>query len=315
MSKLKNQNEYRIWAETQPELLLFAKPWWLDIVCGKDKWEAVIVKNKDQVIASMPYYKTKKYGIPVHINPPMSPYTGPWMEPLKSEQKSNYTSNYWSILGQIAEALPKNGLCIYQFDPSFTDLLPLYWNGFSLSNRYTFILDTHEQSQEGLWSGLKDKIRNNIRHAENQFKIELDPSEDRILPLIKASFERKKIPFPVSTTRLKNLLIEANNNTCIKSWVVYDKEGNDIAALCLVFQNEKAWILLQGTHAKSGHRGALNLLQWQAILYCLQHRLILDFEGSMLEPVARNNGALGASIISYQRVFRNNSLYKIWSMR
>jgi hypothetical protein len=314
MSLLKNQNEYRIWAENQPELLLFARPWWLDIVCGKDKWDAVIIKNRDQIIASMPYFKTSKFGIPVHINPPLCPYTGPWIETLKSEKTSYYTSNYWTILGQIAEALPNKGLCIYHFEPTYTDLLPLYWNGFSLSTRYTFILQAFEHDKEVLWEGLKDKTRNNIRHAATHFKIESNPSPERIIPLIRASFDRKKIPFPVSTTLLNNLLVEANNKTCLMSWLLYDEQGNDIAALCLVYQKDRAWILLQGTHAKSGHRGALTLLQWEAILYCLEHRLILDFEGSMLEPIARNNAALGAYSISYQRVFKNNTLYKLWSM-
>jgi hypothetical protein len=315
MSLLKNQNEYRIWAETQPDLLLFARPWWLDIACGIDKWDAVIIKNRDEIIASMPYYKTSKFGIPVQVNPPLCPYTGPWIETLKSENRSNYTSNYWAILSQIADALPKTGLCIYHFEPSLTDLLPLHWKGFSLSTRYTFILDTHKQSEEVIWDGLKDKLRNSIRHAQIQFKVEPDPTVERIIPLIKASFDRKKLSFPVSTKGLSNLIVEANKNACLKSWVVYDQEGVDIAALCLAFQSDKAWILLQGTHAKSGHRGALNLLQWEAIIYCLKHRLILDFEGSMLEPVARNNGALGANIIPYQRVFLNNAVYKLWSMK
>jgi len=55
-----NKKKYKEFCQKELDLPVFSKDWWLDTVCGVDNWNVVLVEKDNKIVASMPYFTTKK---------------------------------------------------------------------------------------------------------------------------------------------------------------------------------------------------------------------------------------------------------------
>jgi hypothetical protein len=305
--------DYRHWAASQKSLEPFFAPEWLDITCGVKHWGVNLVKNtQGDIVVAMPFLHKQKWGLSFYLPPPMSPGNGPWIAPVSNAKSTEAQAKHWRLMQDLFSHLPSNGLSIYHWDPLAGDVLSALWSGFSVQTRYTFMLGTDCMTTDELWSGLRDKVRNHIRQAEQTHKVVINPAVDDLIGCYTATFERKNMPFAGSVGTLTKLLNKGSTFGWFKSWTCENVNGNAVAGLTLLIGSTRAWIMFQGTRATEGSRGALSLLVWEAIQYCQERKLLLDFEGSVLEPVARNAANFGAQPVPYPRIFKDNIWFKIW---
>ena len=54
-----NKQHYIIFCE-KTDLPIFSQSDWLDTVCGVNNWDVALVKNGNEVLASLPYFIEKK---------------------------------------------------------------------------------------------------------------------------------------------------------------------------------------------------------------------------------------------------------------
>lgn len=306
------QHRYRTWSGSGVELAPFYRAEWLDITCGVHGWDAAVVFAGNDCVLAMPFQCSHKWGLSLHLPPPFSPFNGPWMKAFPEAKASEYRSRLWRLHTELAENLPARGLSIYHLDPAQSDGLPYVWAGFSIQTRYTFILETNRLTEEALWDGVKDKMRNHIRQGQRLQTVEPCAAPEELIACYEASFVRKKQMFPASREVLLTLLQVGNERGWFQSWVSRDSKGELSAALSLLTHRDRAWLMFQGTKGGDGNRGALAALVWKAILHCREKGMLLDFEGSMLEPVARHFGAFGARPVPYLRLYKDNILYNLW---
>lgn len=57
------KDKYRQLCKEDKTIPIYSKDWWMDVVCGEDNWDVLIVEKGDEIAASMPIYIKKKYGI------------------------------------------------------------------------------------------------------------------------------------------------------------------------------------------------------------------------------------------------------------
>jgi hypothetical protein len=271
----------------------------------------MVFAGNDCVLA-MPFQRSQRWGLSFHLPPSFSPYNGPWMAAFPEAKASEYRSRLWRLNAELAEKLPARGLSIYHLDPRQSDGLPYVWAGFSLQTRYTFVLETDRLTEEALWDGVKDKMRNHIRQGQRHQTVECSALPEELIACYEASFVRKNQMFPAAREVLVKLLQVGNEKGWFQSWVSRDSKGSLTAALSLLKHRDRAWLMFQGTKGGDGNRGALAGLVWNAILHCREKGLLLDFEGSMLEPVARHFGAFGAKPVPYLRVYKDNIPFNLW---
>jgi len=55
-----NIEKYREFCKVELDIPLFSKAWWLDIVCGKNNWDVIVIEKGGLIVATMPYFKIKK---------------------------------------------------------------------------------------------------------------------------------------------------------------------------------------------------------------------------------------------------------------
>jgi len=83
-----------------------------------------------------------------------------------------------------------------------------------------------------------------------------------------------------------------------------DERGNAHAVNFLVFDDRSAHYLLGGTDPSYRGSGAASLLVWDAIQFAAQHSKLFDFEGSMVEGIARFFRGFGPELIPVNHVYR-----------
>ena len=50
------KEQYHLLCKTENSIPIFSQDWWLDIVCGKEKWEVLLIKEKGCIKAALPLY-------------------------------------------------------------------------------------------------------------------------------------------------------------------------------------------------------------------------------------------------------------------
>ena len=69
---------YQIFCKKEKEIPLFSQPWYLDALCGKSNWDILLVKRGNDIAATMPILKNKKYGFSLSRMPMLTMYLGPY---------------------------------------------------------------------------------------------------------------------------------------------------------------------------------------------------------------------------------------------
>jgi hypothetical protein len=284
------------------------QPWWLDAVCGPQNWGACIARDQGRnTTGVLPWYRTRRFGLPVIIQPPFTTYSGPWLEyPQNPDFKlaSRYAfekKTYTDLLLQ----LPRTALFKQNFRPEITNHLPFYWEGFSQTTRYTYIMaDTRDMQR--LESGFKNTLRTDLRKAESATRIfREDDQADLVFDLNRKSFERKAEKQPYRLNTFQNLhaaLLQRGQAAC---FIARDRaSGIPHAGLYLAFDTYRASILMTGMDPTVKTSCGVYGLFLEAIRHCGTHGLSLDFEGSMHPAIEHSFRAFGAQLTPYHQVWK-----------
>ena len=64
---------------------IFCRDWWLDIVCESGDWNVAVVQKGGVIVATMPYYIKRQYGLTLLSHPPLTQVLGPWLRPSSAK--------------------------------------------------------------------------------------------------------------------------------------------------------------------------------------------------------------------------------------
>jgi hypothetical protein len=292
---------------------LHLQPWWLDAVCGPDNWGVCLARDDGgNITGVLPWYRTRRFGLSVILQPPFTSYGGPWFQyPHNPDFKraSRYAFEKKTCTALISQ-LPKTAVFKQTFRPEITNHLPFHWQGFRQTTRYTYIIeDTRDTA--GIVSEFRHTLRTDLNKAEAATQIfREDDQAALVLALNRQSFSRKgkKQPYnPDIFQKLHAVLQERRQLAC---FVARDRQNNDPhAALYLVFDERQAAILLTGTASNYKTQCGIFGLFLEAIRFCGERALSLDFEGSMDPAIEHSFRAFGARLTPYHQIWKYNSLW------
>jgi hypothetical protein len=300
------KEKYRILCEAEP-IPLFSQAWWLDAVCGEAGWDVCLIESGGIVVASMPYHVKSKLGFKVLSHPPLTQSLGPWFRPIDAKPSKRLSAEKELMEGLIKQ-LPPHHFFQQNWHHSRTNWLPFYWEGFSQTTRYTYIL--HDISDAVLlWKGLQDSTRREIKKARDRFHLKVTDElgiED-FLELNRLTFARQNLPLPYSVDLIRRVDEACVRRQSRKIWIAVDPEGRHHAACYIVWASGTAYYLMGGGDSELRASGASSLCMWTAIENAATVAANFDFEGSMIEPIERFVRSFGAVQQPYHRVSRANS--------
>ena len=277
---------YRNLCQTEESIPVFSRDWWLDVVCGTNKWDVFLIKEKDKIQAALPYYLLRP---PIISMPPYTQTMGIWFAPHSDDTKHiSVQKHRQSLCKQIIEHLKPFRSFLQNFHYDFTDWLPFYWQGYSQTTRYTYLLKDLK-NRDLLLENMSQHTRRNMKKAKEQFQITVKQGipVDDFLHILSQTFERQQKKNKQDINALRRLIEVCRERNQGELWGGFDSQGRLHAVVFVVWQKQSAWYIAGGGDPALRHSGAHSLVLWEAIQHVADFTDIFDFEGSMMPGVER----------------------------
>jgi CelD/BcsL family acetyltransferase involved in cellulose biosynthesis len=290
---LPNKAEYRNLCSAEPSIPIFSNAWWLDAVAGPDGWDVALARAKGRIVGAMPFYIARRYGMKVIQQPPLTPVLGPWLR-VDGGSVTTRLSNQQRIMQSLIEQLPRFDHFSQTWNKDLSNWLPFYWNGFSQSTEYTYVIPKLDDL-EGVWSKIDPTRRKHCRSgvARHNLRVRDDLPLDAFLALHKMTLENRGVAQAFSDDCLRRLDAACVERKRRKLHIVVDEAGRPCSATYTVWDDSCAYALLKGSDPAMSHTQASSVCQWKAIQFSATVAPKYDFLGNMnpsIEPYVRSFG-------------------------
>ena len=285
--------EYRQLCLLEKSIPLFSRDWWLDAAVGPENWQVVLAKINGNIVGALPFYTKRRYGMTVIQQPPLTPVLGPW---IKSNGKASHTrlGDEQRIMQLLIEGLPAFDHFRLTWNKGLSNWLPFYWNGFSQTTEYTYVIPSLSDL-ESLWISFSSARRKHCSqgHTKHELCIREDQSVDELLKLHKMSMGKRGVAQSFDDECLQRIDAECTRHNCRKIEIAVDYTGRHCAGTYTVWDENCAYALIIGSDPEMRHTDAASFCQWSAIKASARIAPKYDFLGNMnpsIEPYVRSFG-------------------------
>lgn len=283
---------------------LFARSFWLDAVCP-GTWNVIFSKRGNTVAAALPYHFKRKFGLRFLLQPQLTQFTGIQFD-YALTGKTDYNRRTFArkcvddVLAQLRELhFAYMQLC---FQHGFTDWLPFYWEGFTQTTRYTYIIKDIKDMERTVASFHASKRQHlrNAAEAELTATTELTAQEFHEFHKRCRQEAGKKLLYPDDV--FLNLAQALNERSRCFFLGVKGKDDKLQAAVFVVLDSDTAYQLINCTAPRYHGSGASTYVVEQAIRHCSGIVSSYDFEGSMQKSIEYSYSKFGTEQVPYMMI-------------
>ncbi|MGI6436214.1 MAG: GNAT family N-acetyltransferase [Syntrophomonadaceae bacterium] len=284
-----NKEKYRQFCK-DCTIPIFSQDWWMDAVCGEGNWDVLIVEENGKIVASLPYYMRKKYGLNFIQQPDLTFTNGIWIKYPPGQNTAKRLSYEKKVMNGIIHQIEALKFDHFSqcFSPYITNWLPFYWAGYQQTTRYTQRIEDISDPDR-LWKGFlnENNVRNNIRKAEKKLAIRCDLGLDKLIEIKDMAFARQGLKSSYTYDFVSKVDAACVAHDARKMFFAEDAQGRIHAALYLVWDPDSAYYILGGQDPALRNSGANSLIIWEAIKFASTVTRVFDFEGSPVERIER----------------------------
>lgn len=271
-----------------PYSIAYAFSWYLDRICTR--WDALISGDYEFV---MPLVCNKKYGFRYIYQPFFTQQLGVFSKHTTDE----------SVIGDFLNAIPKSFRLIdmkLNIGNAGTKL------AIDSSESTTYHLSLNS-SLEAIQSAYNTNTKRNIQKAlQNKLAVSVTSDVERFMAFTQSNLKEKA---PEVKTQhyspFQEIVHFSLANKLGEISVVSSEEGKWLAAVFFLKTDKSCIYLAASSNAKGKEKNAMFLLVDSFIQRNAGHDLILDFEGSNIQGVARFYAGFGAEPQTYLSVHIN----------
>lgn len=268
--------------------IIYAYSWYLDNVC--EHWDALVADDYEAVF---PLVWNKKFGV-YYLYPP---YFSQQLGLFSNRQLSS------GLLNVFLKLIPKK---FRYFEIYLNTFIKPESSELKIVPRITYHLELI-QEYESIYKNYSDNIKRNLKKAEkNNLQLVKNLKPEMLVELFQKNqgVQLKKInkTHYYSLMRIMYLLMHKGMGEIIG---VYDGNNNLCAGGFFTRNHHKIINLFPATNDKARDIGAMFLLLDNLIKDNSAKNLILDFEGSMIESIARVYKGFGGKEINYWMIKKN----------
>ncbi len=278
--------------------IVYAYSWYLDVVC--ETWAALVYGDYETV---MPLTFNKKYGISYLYQPSFSQQLGIFSSQNLSEK----------IVSHFISAIPKK-----------FNFVEINLNKFNLISEFKNIKVTQNttyeleliKDYESLFRRYKNNTIRNIRKAiQNKISIVAGLKPNDVINLIYSSGSTPTYK-ETDLAIIRKLIAGAARKKSGQLYGAYTNKNSLCAIGFFVHSNKKVCFLLSVANHEAKETGAMFLLIDEFIKQYASRNMILDFEGSNIEGIARFYAGFGAKPFNYPSIKINKLFYPLrWLKR
>ncbi len=303
---MNSKEEYRLFCGTEYRVPVYSLPWWLDAVCGDKGWEVILVKRKDRIVASFPYFVYQDKRMKCIGMPQLTQKLGIYIKYPPNQNEMSRLSYEKDIMTEIITRLPAYDFFCVNFDYCYTNWLPFYWHGFSQTTCYTYVID-HMSDVEVVYQNFDRSKKKNIKKAQELVEVGFDLPCEEFYRNHQMTLEKQGKKISYSFDFFQRLYEAAYCEGAGRTIYAKDSEGHLHAALFVVWDRVSAFDLISTIDPDYRDSGASSLLIYEMMKFLSDKVERFDFEGSMIEGVENSFRKFGANQKAYFKIFKRNT--------
>lgn len=297
-----NKEKYMKFCE-QTYVPIYSKPWWMDAVCGAENWDVWLYESGGNLLAAMPYYMEQRGTYRYITKTPLTQHNGIIFAEDSLRKAVKTAELQEKIIHAACAYIESLGLDVYeqQYGPTFQNWSPFFWHHFTCVLRYTYMIpDT--SNLDRIWENMSPAYRNEILKGQRLTHVSTDISEEEFYRLHQNVFLKQGKTWPFSEEFWHRLLQACTEHNACQMFCAKDDEGNVHSLLFLVWDERSVYHLLGGYMPEFSSSQAYPALVYHCITFAHEHGLAYDFEGSMLQNVAKSFRQFGGTPKPYYRI-------------
>lgn len=282
---------------------IYSKPWWMDAVCGPENWDVWLYEKGGQVLAAMPYYVEQRGPYRYITKAPLTQHNGVlirYLQEVKGVNKLNFEEEVYQAACDYIAGLHVD---VYEqgFRPEVKNWLPFFWNGFTAIPRYTFVIENPANTEE-TFQNYAHNCRRNVKKGQQNIHEIVSIDEGLFYDEHKKIFAKQGLPCPFSQQLWNTLYSAVKEHDAGKIMAAKDANGNILAAIFLVWDEQSFYLLLGGTMPEFSSTKAYTALVHAAIQSAGKEGKRFDFEGSVIRRINRSAREFGGEQRQYFRI-------------
>jgi len=297
---------YRQWCASQPGIPVFSRDWWLDAACGEANWDVILVEDKGEIVASMPFYLKIRGGFRLMTMPPLTQKMGPYLVPASTLSHTEELSREKRIFREMIERLPCFDHFFIHFNHVHTNWLPFYWAGFRQMTNYTYIVPDLSD-RDRVFANMAQAKKGDIKKARKSLTVGFDLGAAEFYAHHSTSLRKKGMTISYNFALFQRLYNAAYGHSAGRVIFAKDAAGCIHAALFFVWDGESAYHLISSIDPEQCSSGALSLLSYEAMAYLSDFTKRYDFEGSMVEAIEASYRKFGTTQTPYFAISKTPS--------
>jgi len=288
--------------ESSPQASIYYNSWYLDALAMP--FSLLVVKEKERIIGGFVVIKNR---IKQYSNPLLCKYLGVIYGRMDGNEYTKETKRR-KICAALLPEFKKKRSFNYSFHPEFHNFLPFYWNGYSATTVYTYILPLKDRTEEELLKGMHGKLRSEIKFGMSQgYEIVNDLDYDTFYEVNTMTYKRQGGSAPFKKEYLSNYYSALIKKEAIR-FIGIRKDNYIIAVAGIIYDAHTTSLVLSGFDPDKIQRGANEVLIWETIRFASGHSEYYDFEGSMMASIDSFYRKFGGIHTPFLRIYKDNFL-------
>ena len=310
-----NKSIYRLLCD-EKSIPLFMQAWWMDTVCGTDNWDVLLSEQNGRIVGALPFLLVKKAWFRIIIQPQLTQFNGIWINYTYGMHEDERCIFEKQVETDLINQLETKELHYFNqnFHYNITHCNPYLEKGFIQTTRYTYIIDDISNTEK-VYAGFTYAKQKHIKKSKGELLIDEGISAAIFYNFHANTLKQKGEKIVYSKELFLKIYKESVARNQGKIIGIADKQGNIHSALFIVWDAQRAYYLISAIDNNYKSSGASTLMVWEAIQFLSDKTKVFDFEGSMIENVAKSFKEFGSVPMAYTNISKQYSPLFMFLMR
>lgn len=253
---------------------VFHEDWWME-AATEGRHTTLEVSANNQTVGRLPFMMRNRLGLKGIWTPPFTYFLGPGIDEGEGSANTRYLRRL-EITRELIHKLPPSSWQCIRCHGGTPDVIPFQEQTFRTYVQFTY--EVPPASEKEIWQRMRDKTRNVIRRAEEQFETVEIPDANAFIRLYENNLSSKSVRNKLDLSACKRLIEAALQHDQGRVIAARNRTGEIVAANFCAWDHKTSYYI-SCTRSDAAGNGAASMLVWQAIQHAANKGLIFDFAG------------------------------------
>jgi len=253
---------------------VFHEDWWME-AATEGRHTVLEVSANNHIVGRLPFMIRNRFGLKGIWTPPFTYFLGPGIDEGEGSPNTRYLRRL-EITRELIRKLPPSSWQCIRCHGGTPDVIPFQEQAFRTYVQFTY--EVPPAGEKEIWQRMRDKTRNVIRRAEEQFETVEIQDAGTFIRLYENNLSSKSVRNKVDLPSCKRL-IEASLQHGQGRVIAARSSAGEIVAANFCAWDHKTSYYISCTRSDGAGNGAASLLVWNAIKHAADKGLTFDFAG------------------------------------